>query len=140
MSQRMDHIIDTYINVWNGASTDLLDDIVATDIQRDAGSFQKADGLEALKAQITDFRTAFPDTDLTIRERAYGDDFLFCIWTFNGTNTGPGEFPATGRSVNVSGSTLIRVRDGRMFEEDVHFDVLSYMNQLGFELQEPTTA
>lgn len=142
MSERMDQVIDTYIEVWNTGNMSLLDDIVTADVVRSSGSFdsQNADGIDGLKAAMSGFRAAFPDTHVTIDERAYGDDFVMCIWTFSGTNTGPGEFEPTGRRVRVTGATIARFRDGRMATEDVYFDNLSFMRQLGFDLGEPATA
>ena len=131
MSERMDHIFESYIEAWNTGNMELLDDITAADVQRRAGTLDSIDGLDALKGRMMEFRTAFPDLRLTIRERAYGADFFTCIWNFVGTNTGPGEFPALGKRVDVTGSTLIRVRDGRMAEEDVYFDTVDFMTQLG---------
>ena len=134
MSEWMDSVIDTYINVWSGASTDLLDGIVTPDVVRRSGSLDStnANNLEELKAGITGFRQAFPDTSVRVLDRAYGSDFCLITWEFSGTNTGPGEFPTTGKAAKVTGATLARYRDGKMAEEHVYFDMLGFMKQLGF--------
>jgi len=51
----------------------------------------------------------------------------------------PGATPPTGKSVKITGSTLIRYRDGKIAEEIVHFDVLDWQMQLGYTLTPPAT-
>jgi steroid delta-isomerase-like uncharacterized protein len=133
MAQWMDSIVQTYIQVWNGSSPDLLDGIATSDVIRRSGSLDStnANGIDALKEAITGFRVAFPDTTVTIKERADGESQSLFVWEFSGTNTGPGEFSPTGKAASVTGATLIRYRDGKMAEEHVYFDVLGFMQQLG---------
>ena len=133
MAQWMDSIVQTYIEVWNGASPDLLDGIARTDVIRRSGSMEStnAKGIDALKRAITGFRVTFPDTTVTVKERSDEESYSLFTWEFNGTNTGPGEFPPTGKAVTVTGATLLRYRDGKMAEEHVYFDNLGFLKQLG---------
>ena len=80
---------------------------------------------------ITDFRTAFPDTLVTIDEAFFLEGRSFTKWTFKGTNTGPGTHPATGKPVKVSGVSFARYDGGKMIEELVYFDALEFLSQLG---------
>ena len=68
---------------------------------------------------------------MTIHEVYYQGERSFALWAFEGTNTGPGVHPATGKSVKVSGSSFGRYEGGKMKEELVHFDALEMMGQLG---------
>ena len=56
---------------------------------------------------------------------------VFYRWTQTGTNTGPGDFPPTGNSMNITGVCYAKIRDGKMIEEHGYFDVLDLMQQLG---------
>ena len=55
----------------------------------------------------------------------------FARWTFEGTNTGSGDFPATGKSVKIEGTSLARYEAGKLAEELVYFDALDFLSQLG---------
>ena len=52
-------------------------------------------------------------------------------WNFKGTHTG--EFfgiPASGNKLNLSGTTLVTMKDGKIAKEQDFFDVMSMVNQL----------
>ena len=66
-------------------------------------------------------------------------DLSFHLWTFTGTNSGPGAMPPTGKSVKLSGATRVRYQDGKIVEELVFFDVLDWQTQLGFTLTPPAS-
>ncbi|MBE9491158.1 MAG: ester cyclase, partial [Bacteroidetes bacterium] len=53
-------------------------------------------------------------------------------WNFKGTHTG--DFfgiPATGNSVNIDGTTLVKMKDGKIAEEQDFMDNMLFMQQLG---------
>ena len=53
-------------------------------------------------------------------------------WRFTGTHDG--EFfgvPATGKEVDISGTTLIKMKDGKIAVEQDFMDFLSFYSQLG---------
>ena len=66
--------------------------------------------------------------------RAYYANYLtgFSNIQFTGKHTGAFfGIPATGKDVNVEGATLVKMRDGKIAEEQDFFDNLSLMQQLG---------
>ena len=67
-------------------------------------------------------------------------DMSFPLWTFTGTNTGPGEMPPTGKSVKLSGATRLRYQDGKTVEELEYFDAGDWQKQLGYTLTPPKPA
>ncbi|MGI9625267.1 MAG: ester cyclase [Longimicrobiales bacterium] len=125
--------IDAMIKAWNDGDLDGLDDYIAPQAIRRAPVSLNSDAgnLGELKQVIADFRKAFPDTRVTIDEAYYQDDRSFVRWTFEGTNTGPGDFPATGKRVTVSGTSFSRYAQDKLTEELVNFDALDMMTQLG---------
>ncbi len=44
-----------------------------------------------------------------------------------GTNTGPGENPPTGKAIDLTGLTTISMEDGKIVEEYVRLDLLTWM-------------
>lgn len=134
-------ILDRILTAWNTGDLNALDEVVASNFVRRAPATidSDANGLEELKTRITQFRTSFPDCHVALDEVHFLGNRCFARWTFTGTNTGPGEFPITGKSVNVKGTTFATFRDNQIVEEHVMFDVMGFMMQLGL-LQEPEAA
>ena len=131
---------DAYVAAWSGADLGGLDAVMTADVRRQSPGGLSSDSLDALKKVMTDLRTAYPDAKVVMDEGHYMKDVSFLLWTFTGTNTGAGAAPATGKSVKLSGSTLMRYRDGKIAEEIVYFDVLDWQMQLGYTLNPPAAA
>ena len=82
-------------------------------------------------------RTAYPDAKVFADKIDAYTGGAVIQWRFTGTNTGPGENPPTGNTVDLTGLTTISMEDGKIVREYVRFDVLSWMEQLGYTLQAP---
>lgn len=82
------------------------------------------------------FFTAFPDMKLTISNTTIGSSTTVNEWSATGTHNGTfGDIPATGKTVTFAGSSTITYNDeGLISREDVYFDMLSLMTQLGYSL------
>lgn len=91
-------------------------------------------GIEDFKSYYSNFTTGFSDREFTI-EDIFGDgNKLVKHWNFKGTNTG--EFfgmPPTGKQINVSGVTLVKMKDGKILQEQDFMDNLEFMGQLGID-------
>ncbi len=93
-----------------------------------AGTFTHADGM----AQARGWREAFPDLNITVDRQVAEQDLVAVRWTARGTNTGAGNgIPATGRAVEMTGTTLFRLDGGRIAEEWTCANSLGMMKQLG---------
>lgn len=89
---------------------------------------------------MTDFRAAFPDLNFwgTADLIAEGD-YVAGQWEGGGTHTGPafndflvGGLPAsTGRTMRFTGTTVLKVRDGKILEEIGLDDGVTALTQLG---------
>lgn len=83
-------------------------------------------------AEARGWRDAFPDLDIRIDLMLAEKDMVAVRWTARGTNTGSGNgIPATGKSVETTGTTLFRMDDGRIAEEWTCANSLGLMRQLG---------
>jgi steroid delta-isomerase-like uncharacterized protein len=83
-------------------------------------------------AEAKGWRDAFPDLDITVEKQVAERDLVAVHWTARGTNTGAGNgLPATGRAVEITGTTLFRMDDGRIAEEWTCANSLGLMKQLG---------
>lgn len=91
-------------------------------------TFTHADGM----AEARGWRKAFPDLKITVDKQVAERDLVAVRWTARGTNTGTGNgITATGRAVQVTGTTLFRMADGKIAEEWTCADSLGLMKQLG---------
>ncbi|MBB6093955.1 steroid delta-isomerase-like uncharacterized protein [Povalibacter uvarum] len=91
-------------------------------------TFTHADGM----AEARGWREAFPDLNITVEKQVAERDMVAVHWTARGTNTGTGNgIPATGRAVEITGTTLFRMDDGRIAEEWTCANSLGMMRQLG---------
>ena len=88
-------------------------------------------GIEACKDYYMNFLNGFSDIEFTIPEVLGQGDRLVKHWNFKGTHTG--EFfgmPASGNKLNLSGTTLVTIIDGKIAKEHDFFDMMSMITQL----------
>jgi steroid delta-isomerase-like uncharacterized protein len=96
-----------------------------------------AETLDGFKQGLTDFRTAFPDLNLTIEDVIAEDDRVVLRVSLRGTHKG--DFMgagATGREVSVRVIDIVRLADGKIVEHWDVMDELGMMQQLGLVPQE----
>ena len=129
--------LDAFMAGWNAGDLDGLDAAVAIDFVRRSPGGMTAQGRDAIKAVMTDLRAGYPDMKVVLDESHFMQDVSFHLWTFTGTNTGPGAMPPSGKFVTNTGATLIRYKEGMIAEEIVHFDVLAWQLALGYTLAPP---
>ena len=89
-------------------------------------------GIEATKNYYLNFLTGFSNQEFTILEVVGQGDRLVKHWNFKGTHDG--DFfgvPATGKKVDVSGVTLVQMKDGKIAAEQDYMDFLAFYKQLG---------
>jgi uncharacterized protein (TIGR02246 family) len=85
-------------------------------------------GREAIAGTAESFMSAFPDMELLMDDLLIRGDRAVYLWTFIGTNTGPG---GTGKPVRFSGYEIWRFgADGLIAESLGHFDSGGYQRQL----------
>jgi predicted ester cyclase len=85
-------------------------------------------GRDALAAVARSFMTGFPDMKLLMDGLHIQGDRAVYLWTFVGTNTGPG---GSGQAVRFSGYEVWRFgADSLIAESSGHFDSGAYLRQL----------
>ena len=88
-------------------------------------------GIEACKNHYMNFLNGFSDIEFTIPEVIGQGNRLVKHWNFKGTHTG--DFfgiPASGNKLNLSGTTLVTIKDGKIAKEHDFFDMMSMVSQL----------
>src|SRR5690348_7205360 len=130
-----------FTDFW-GKTCDLrvVDEIAAPDMLLKYSLHEPRRGRDDIKAFMKDFRSAFPDLNFwgTADLIAEGD-YIVGQWEGGGTHTGPafddfligGLPPATGRKMRFTGTTVLKVVDGKIVEEIGLDDGVTALTQLG---------
>lgn len=89
-------------------------------------------GIDSARAYYSQFITGFSEIQFTIKDVFGQGDKLVKYWNFKGKHTGSFfGIPATGKSVDLDGTTLVRMQDGKIAEERDFYDNMVFMTQLG---------
>lgn len=89
-------------------------------------------GIDSAKAYYANYVNGFSDIKFTIIDVFGQGNKLVKHWRFQGKHTGTAfGIPATGKDVDVQGVTLVKMRDGKIAEEEDFFDNYEFMKQLG---------
>ena len=129
--------ITMYETVWNKVINDREIDLINEDsFDKDVAALATSGGdiigLENFKNYYNNYLTGFSDAEFTIVDIFGQGDKMVKHWNFKGTHDG--DFfgvPATGKSVDISGTTLIKMKDGKIAAEQDYMDFLSFYTQLG---------
>lgn len=88
-------------------------------------------GIEACKKHYMNFLNGFSDIEFSIPEVIGQGNRLVKHWNFKGTHTGNFfGIPASGNKLNLSGTTLVTIKDGKIAKEHDFFDMMSMITQL----------
>ena len=91
-------------------------------------------GIKDFKAYYQNFITGFSDINFSVIDVFGQNNKILKHWRFKGRHTG--DFfgiPATGKQVNIEGVTLVKMKDGKIAEEQDFMDNSVMMQQLGLE-------
>src|SRR5262245_27264750 len=118
----------------------IVDELAAPDMLLQYSLHAPRRGRDDIRNFMTDFRTAFPDLNFwgTADLIAEGD-YVVGRWEGGGTHTGPafsdfliGSLPAaSGRKMRFTGTTVLRLRNGKIVEEIGLDDGVTALTQLG---------
>jgi predicted ester cyclase len=118
----------------------VVDEIAAPDMLLKYSLHAPRRGRDDIKAFMTGFRAAFPDLEFWGAADLIAEgDYVVGLWEGGGTHTGPafkdflaGGLPAaTGRKMRFTGTTVLKVVDGRIAEEVGLDDGVAALTQLG---------
>lgn len=124
---------------WNKGDTNQIDKISTENFTRFLNGIKVASSQKEMQAHMSVYFTAFPDLEVLYDSISIKDNKVFMKWTSTGTNTGRfGEFPATGKKVKIKGlSHLFFNKTGMLYKEDVYYNELDLLQQLGYTLKPP---
>jgi predicted ester cyclase len=118
----------------------IVDELAAPDMLLQYSLHAPRRGHADIKAFMTDFRRAFPDLQFRGAADLIAEgDYVVGRWEGGGTHTGPafsdflvGSLPAaTGKKMRFTGTTVLKLSDGKIVEEIGLDDGVMALQQLG---------
>lgn len=135
-SSKVKSNIELYSKVWDTAINGRNIEIINLDNFDENIKTITADGdvkgIEAFKTYYNNYLTGFSDAEFNIIDVFGQGDKIVKYWSFKGTHDG--DFfgiPATGKKIDLIGTTLVLMKDGRVLQEQDFFDNYSLLGQLG---------
>ena len=133
-------IVRKYIELWSTENLALADEVLAANFV-DHMHPDQAPGPESVKQAVMDFRTSFPDAQVTIEHLLCEGDMVAFRSVIHGTHRALfAGFPPTGKQVIFRGTDFIRIADGKLVELWNCQQTLEFVLQLGAKLSFPEEA
>jgi predicted ester cyclase len=118
----------------------VVDELAAPDMLLQYSLHEPRRGHDDIKAFMRGFRQAFPNLNFWGAADLIAEgDYVVGRWEGGGTHTGPafgdflaGSLPAnSGRKMHFTGTTVLRIKDGKIAEEVGLDDGVAALTQLG---------
>jgi len=128
---------ERYTAAWNSQAPAKMANFFSEEGSLSINGGLPAVGRDALTAVARSFMTGFPDMKLLMDGLHVQRDRAVYLWTFVGTNTGPG---GSGLRVRFSGYEVWKIGvDGLIAKSNGHFDSGAYLRQLEVGIRETPT-
>ena len=128
--------INTYKTAWdaffetrdpNAINTDSFDEQVT--VVTAEGNIT---GIDGFRDYYNNYLTGFSDAEFNFIDIIGQGDQLVKHWNFKGTHDGEMfGIPPTNNKVDISGTTVVLMKDGKVLQEQDFFDNYSFLMQLG---------
>jgi steroid delta-isomerase-like uncharacterized protein len=135
-NKRLEANMKMYETTWDKVINEAkLDEINETHFDRNitlVTSPENIVGIEAFRNYYKNYITGFSNVKFTIVDVFGQGDKIVKHWNFKGKHTG--DFfgiPATGKNVDVDGVTLVKMKEGKIAQEQDFMDNLEFMQQIG---------
>ena len=131
--QNKSNVRRLFEEVWNQGHVTVADELFTpTYTHHDSSTPDVGRGPESEKKRVTLYRNAFPDLRLTIEDIIAEGETVVARWSCRGTHKGDlNGIAPTGKQFNITGVSIARFTNGKMFEGFVNWDALGLMQQLG---------
>ncbi|MDP9041025.1 MAG: ester cyclase [Bacteroidota bacterium] len=130
-----------FTDFWGeNCNLNIVDELASPDMLLKYSLHEPRKGHQDIKAFMTDFRTAFPDLKFQGAADLIAEgNYVVGRWEGGGTHTGPafndflvGSLPAaTGRKMHFTGTSVLKLENGKIIEEVGLDDGVTALTQLG---------
>ena len=128
--------INTYKTAWNAFFETRDPNAINTNSFDEQATVVTASGniigIDAFRDYYNNYLTGFSDAEFTLIDIFGQGDQLVKQWNFKGTHDGDMfGIPATNNKVDISGTTIVLMKNGKVLQEQDFFDNYSFLMQLG---------
>jgi steroid delta-isomerase-like uncharacterized protein len=114
--------------VWTNQNLDLVDEIFAPSYTVNGRHV----GPEGVRASVQQLQAAFGEPVVRVEDLLGEGDRVVLRWRIQGRHDGVlFGIPATGRAIELTGTNIYRISEGRIVENWENVDVLATLGQLG---------
>ncbi|MGB5385452.1 ester cyclase [Eudoraea sp.] len=140
MNDKLSNSLSVFIDsCWNDQNVSKLNELVDKSFIRILNGINVAGNENEMAAHMNVYFTGFPDLKIQYSDAYIEGNNIFMNWECTGSNTGVfGEMPATGKKIKIQGlSHLYFTENGKLYKEDVYYNELDLLQQLGYTLTSP---
>ena len=140
MNDKLSNNLNVFIDsCWNDQNVSKLNELVAKNFTRILNGIHVAGNENEMAAHMNVYFTGFPDLKIQYSDAYIEGNNIFMNWECTGSNTGVfGEMRATGKKIKIQGlSHLYFNEEGKLYKEDVYYNELDLLQQLGYTLTSP---
>lgn len=124
---------------WNEKDLSVIDSVFANSFTRRVNGVNLATNKNELAANLQVYFSGFPDLKIKLDDTVSAENQVYIHWTLTGTHTGVyGELPPTGKRIKISGISRVNFdQNGKIVHEEVFYNELSLLQQMGHTLNPP---
>ncbi len=140
MGAKEQAVIKEFLNQYlNTINDTLLNERITENYTRYMNGIPIATNKTELNAKMHLYAIGFPNYTIDKTFTEVCGNRAFIQWVFTGTNTGEfAEVIATGKKVHITGFSQLQFnKKGELFQEDIFFNQLDFLQQLGYSLTPP---
>jgi steroid delta-isomerase-like uncharacterized protein len=120
-----------HTDLFQAGKLEVADEILAPEVALHA-PFVDSQGIDAAKAYVSESRAAYGDIQITHADIVAGEDKVAIRWTGRGIHQGEVMgIPATNKEIHTNGIDIFQLRDGKITEVWVAWNVLDDLLQMG---------
>ena len=118
-------------DVWTDDS--VVDELVSPDyVGYDPAAPETIRGPQGVKDNFKQYRDAFEGAKITVKEQIAEGDTVATRWEGRGRHTAEMMgIPPTGKDIVVTGINITRLKDGKLVEDQIVWDTLGMLQQIG---------
>jgi steroid delta-isomerase-like uncharacterized protein len=120
--------------VWNEGKTQPIHDLLSPNAVAKGQSLDHSElhGPEEFVRFVEGIRATFSDIKVTVEDVFGTDDKVVVRWSLTMTHQGDSMgFPATGKTIQLTGITIARIENGKIVEGWDNWDKLGMFEQIG---------
>lgn len=131
-------LVNKYIEYWNTGNFYDIENVLHPEFElRMTPKYEPEKGIALFKENVTKWRNAYPDFHIKIEEIFFTNEQAAAIWEITATNNGEGWHPPTGKSIKVTGMSIVHFIDGKIKDEWIASNNGYWLQQLGFKFISP---